>query len=134
MGYVLGLARNKRLQRALGKEMEAARLACERTGETARCFRDFRYRTRKSWSCERRVIGKAEYLPGKANPRFVVTRCQPWRAKRRLVVPSSREAALFSRRALRQRENKVGLRTRRPVIGSQVRSSNELAKLLRSAW
>ncbi|WP_419632084.1 MBL fold metallo-hydrolase, partial [Thiolapillus sp.] len=40
-------------------------------------------------------------------------RCQPWRAKRRLVVPSSREAALFSRRALRQRENKVGLRTRR---------------------
>ncbi|WP_419618078.1 hypothetical protein, partial [Thiolapillus sp.] len=40
--YVLGLARNKRLQRALGKEMEAARLACERTGEAARCFRDFR--------------------------------------------------------------------------------------------
>ena len=36
-------------------------------------------------------------------------RCQPWRAKRRLVDPSSREAALFSRRALRQRENKVGL-------------------------
>ncbi|WP_419596551.1 transposase [Thiolapillus sp.] len=66
-------------------------------------------------------------------PAFI-NRCQPWRAKRRLVVPSSREAALFSRRALRQRENKVGLRTRRPVIGSQVRSSNELAKLLRSAW
>ena len=63
-----------------------------------------------------------------------ISRCQPWRAKRRLVVPSSREAALFSRRALRQRENKVGLRTWRPVIGSQVRSSNELAKLLRSAW
>ena len=61
------------------------------------------------------------------------TRCQPWKAKRRLVDPSSREAALFSRRALRQRENKVGLRTRRPVIGRQVRSSKELAKLLRSA-
>ncbi len=44
------------------------------------------------------------------------SRCQPWRAKRRLVDPSSREAALFSQRALRQRENKVGLRTRRPVI------------------
>ncbi len=65
--------------------------------------------------------------------RTLLARCQPWRAKRRLVDPSSREAALFSRRALRQRENKVGLRTRRPVIGSQVRSSNELAKLLRSA-
>ncbi|WP_374114478.1 transposase [Thiolapillus sp.] len=63
-----------------------------------------------------------------------LNRCQPWRAKRRLVDPSSREAALFSRRALRQRENKVDLRTRRPVIGRQVRSSNELAKLLCSAW
>ncbi len=46
----------------------------------------------------------------------IIGRCQPWRAKRRLVDPSSRETALFSRRALRQRENKVGLRTRRPVI------------------
>ena len=77
VGYVLGLARNKRLERALGKEMEAARVACERTGEAARRFGDFRYRTRKSWSCERRVIGKAEYLPGKANPRFVVTNLSP---------------------------------------------------------
>jgi hypothetical protein len=71
--YVLGQARNKRLQRALGKEMEEARAAHERTGKPARRFRDFRYKTRKSWSRERRVIGKAEYLPNKANPRFVVT-------------------------------------------------------------
>ncbi|MBL3617204.1 MAG: tryptophan 7-halogenase, partial [gamma proteobacterium endosymbiont of Lamellibrachia anaximandri] len=35
-------------------------------------------------------------------------RCQPWRAKRRLVVPGSREAALLTRRALRQRGSKVG--------------------------
>lgn len=73
VGYVLGLARNKRLNRALGREMEQARLAHERTGKAARRFRDLRYRTRKSWSCERRVVGKAEYLPNKANPRFVVT-------------------------------------------------------------
>ena len=71
--YVLGLVRNKRLQRALGKEMEAARAVHERTDKPARRFRDFRYRTRKSWSRERRVVGKAEYLPNKANPRFVVT-------------------------------------------------------------
>lgn len=45
----------------------------QRTGKPARRFRDFRYRTRTSWSRARRVIGKAEYLPGKANPRFVVT-------------------------------------------------------------
>jgi hypothetical protein len=71
--YVLGLARNKRLQRLLGKEMEEARAAQARSGKPARRFRDFGYRTRKSWSRERRVIGKAEYLPGKSNPRFVVT-------------------------------------------------------------
>ncbi len=28
-----------------------------------------------------------------------IQRCQPWRAKRRLVDPSSREAALLTRRA-----------------------------------
>jgi hypothetical protein len=31
------------------------------------------YRTRTSWSRERRVVGKAEYLPRGENPRFVVT-------------------------------------------------------------
>ena len=36
-------------------------------------FKDFRYRTRKSWSCERRVVGKAEYLAKGENPRFIVT-------------------------------------------------------------
>ena len=80
VGYVLGLARNKRLNRALGREMEQARLAHERTGKAARRFRDFRYRTRKSWSRERRVVGKAEYLPNKANPRFVVTKLPAGRA------------------------------------------------------
>lgn len=73
VGYVLGLARNQRLNRAIGREMRLAQIEHERTGRPARRFRDFRYRTRKSWSCERRVVGKAEYLPSKANPRFVVT-------------------------------------------------------------
>ena len=34
---------------------------------------DFVYKTLKSWSCVRRVVGKAEYLSKGANPRFVVT-------------------------------------------------------------
>jgi hypothetical protein len=79
--YVLGLARNKRLQRALGEAMEEARQAHEHSGQPARRFRDFCYRTRKSWSRERRVVGKAEYLPGKANPRFVVTNLTPREAR-----------------------------------------------------
>lgn len=71
--YVLGLARNERLQAEIAAEMAAARELHERTEQPARVYKDFRYRTRTSWSRERRVIGKAEYLPGKANPRFVVT-------------------------------------------------------------
>jgi hypothetical protein len=64
---------SKPIARAIGAELEAAKQEAERTGRSARRFRDFRYRTRKSWSRERRVVGKAEQLRGKANPRFVVT-------------------------------------------------------------
>ena len=48
-------------------------LQFEATGQPARQFEEFTYSTRKSWSRERRVVGKAEWLPGKPNPRFVVT-------------------------------------------------------------
>lgn len=71
--YVLGLARNRRLVRAIGGELAQVRAEVERTGEKARCFRDLRYRTKKSWSRERRVVAKAEQLGDKSNPRFVVT-------------------------------------------------------------
>lgn len=71
--YVLGLAKNSRLKTAIVDEMAAAKVQYEATGEAARVFKDFRYRTRKSWSCERRVIGKAEHLAKGENPRFVVT-------------------------------------------------------------
>jgi hypothetical protein len=73
VGFVFGLARNARLQRALGGEAAQARELFEQSGEAARVFRDFTYRTRKSWSCQRRVIGKAEHLAKGANPRFIVT-------------------------------------------------------------
>src|SRR5208283_5231571 len=71
--YVLGLARNARLEAAIEAELSQARGLCETTGTPARVYKDFRYRTHKTWSRERRVVGKAEHLPGKANPRFVVT-------------------------------------------------------------
>ena len=55
--------------------MEASRKQCESSGESARHFRSFSYRTLKSWSRERRVVAKAEYLTGSRgyNARFVVT-------------------------------------------------------------
>jgi hypothetical protein len=45
----------------------------EETGQAARVFRELRYQTRETWTRERRVVGKAEYLSKGANPRFVVT-------------------------------------------------------------
>jgi hypothetical protein len=71
--YILGLARNQRLRRVLGKPMHQAQQEHKRTGQAARVFADFSYRTRKSWSRQRRVVGKAEYLDKGENPRFVVT-------------------------------------------------------------
>jgi hypothetical protein len=76
--YVLGLARNPRLVTAIAAELDLARGDAARTGEPARRFKDFHYRTLDSWSHERRVVGKAEQLVGSggdtsANPRFVVT-------------------------------------------------------------
>ena len=53
--------------------MVQAQAQCQASGQPARVFADFGYRTRKSWSRERRVVGKAEHLPAGPNPRFVVT-------------------------------------------------------------
>jgi Transposase DDE domain group 1 len=71
--YVLGLAKNSRLRRQLRRAMGQARQQFRQSGQGARVFSEFSYRTRKSWSRRRRVIGKAEYLAKGENPRFVVT-------------------------------------------------------------
>jgi len=73
MDYVLGLAKNRRLNKEIEAEMAQAQQLHKATEKPARVFKDFGYRTRKSWSCQRRVVGKAEYLVKGANPRFVVT-------------------------------------------------------------
>ena len=70
---MIGLAKNGRLTRILGAELHQARLQFEATQQPARVFKDFAYRTKKSWSRERRVVGKAEHLAKGANPRYVVT-------------------------------------------------------------
>jgi hypothetical protein len=71
--YVFGLAKNSRLKEEIESELEAAREEFTKTGQPARRFRDFLYRTRQSWSRSRRVVGKAEYLAKGSNPRFIVT-------------------------------------------------------------
>ena len=71
--FVLGLARNSRLMEVIAPEMGLARWLCRLRRAPQRLFRDFRYRTLNSWGRERRVVGKAEWLTGGPNPRFVVT-------------------------------------------------------------
>ena len=71
--YIFGLARNPRLLEAIVTQMKKAMKRYAKTGQPARVYRDFRYKTLKTWSRRRRVVGKAEYLPKGRNPRFVVT-------------------------------------------------------------
>jgi hypothetical protein len=71
--YVFGLARNQRLHRIVGAQMHQAQLLHQTTGNAARVFAEFDYRTHKSWSRSRRVVAKAEYLDKGENPRFIVT-------------------------------------------------------------
>jgi len=71
--YVFGLAKNNRLRKTILAESAKAREQYEATQEPARVFKDFRYQTLTSWSCERRVVGKAEHLLKGQNPRFIVT-------------------------------------------------------------
>jgi hypothetical protein len=98
--FVFGLAKNKRLTRILGAELHAAQQAFAASGQAARVFKDFTYRTRKSWGRERRVVGKAEHLAKGANPRFVVT-----------SLPTEREPAqeLYEKRycARGEMENRI---------------------------
>lgn len=71
--FVLGLARNARLLKSLGPTLARARERAALCGGRTRQFTEFDYRTLESWSRERRVVGKAEILGDKDNPRFVVT-------------------------------------------------------------
>ena len=65
--FLFGLAQNSRLVGEIA-ELTAAQEQSQRTEKPARRFKDFCWRTRNSWSRERRVVGKAEWTAGKANP------------------------------------------------------------------
>lgn len=71
--FVFGLAGNQRLAKEVEWHLAQAGAESRRTGQPARRFNDFYYATLKTWSCRRRVIGKAEWTEGEANPRFIVT-------------------------------------------------------------
>ena len=71
--FIFGLARNARLAGAIEAELAEAREESQATSQPARRFKELIWSTRKSWSRKRRVIAKAEWTKGEANPRFIVT-------------------------------------------------------------
>jgi hypothetical protein len=72
IGYIVGLAKNKRLN-ALTASLQGEAAACfANTGQKIRWFTDIQYAAR-SWDRARRVIAKIEYSSHGVNPRYVVT-------------------------------------------------------------
>jgi hypothetical protein len=71
--FLFGLAKNARLNAEIEAELAAAQEQSRQTEKPARRFKDFTWRTLKSWNRSRRVVAKAEWTGDKANPRFVVT-------------------------------------------------------------
>jgi hypothetical protein len=76
VNYIIGLARNSRLEEQLAPSQQQAKEAFLADRQPHRVFAEFEYAA-KSWDRTRRIIAKAEHLPGgddgKANPRYVVT-------------------------------------------------------------
>ena len=84
--YVLGLARNSRLEDSVAPWLANARARQTATGKPARIFGEFVYQTVSgTWSRARRVVAKAEVLGDKENPRFVVTSLRGRRWGRRAL-------------------------------------------------
>ena len=71
--FLFGLAKTERLIAEIETELDLAAAKSRRSGKPERRFKDFMWTTRASWSRRRRVVAKAEWTQGEANPRFVVT-------------------------------------------------------------
>ena len=70
--YIVGLARNARLEALLAPTLTEAEAEFKTTQTKVRKFAELSYAA-KSWDQERRVIGKAEHTAKGANPRFILT-------------------------------------------------------------
>jgi hypothetical protein len=72
VGYIVGIAQNKRLNRRTAPIRCDAEACFNELGTKVRWFTDFHYGAR-SWDHPRRVIAKIEHTAKGANPRYVVT-------------------------------------------------------------
>jgi hypothetical protein len=72
LGFVLGLARNNRLQTLSTPVQMDAALKYGFEGDGCREFGEFRYKA-QTWTNRYRVVTKAEITRGELNPRYIVT-------------------------------------------------------------
>ena len=90
--YIVGIARNKRLNALAQPLLIQAKEAFEHSGDKQRLFDQFFYAA-GTWDKRRRVIVKAEHTARGSNPRYVVTNL------------TGSPAALIRRRVLRPRRH-----------------------------
>lgn len=72
VGYIIGIAKNKRLLAFAQESIDEAKRLFEQTGEKQRIFKNLNYAA-DTWNIARRIIAKAEHTAEGSNPRFVVT-------------------------------------------------------------
>jgi hypothetical protein len=72
VGYVIGMARNKRLEKLVAQQEAQLRADWQASHVKQRAIGELRYAA-QSWKRERRLLSRLEYGPQGNNPRFVVT-------------------------------------------------------------
>lgn len=72
VGYLIGVARNARLHKAVEGWERLMQARLEQTGQKQRLIREIDYQA-DSWACARRVITRLEFGTQGNNPRFIVT-------------------------------------------------------------
>jgi hypothetical protein len=72
VGYIVGIAKNKRLDASIKPLLGEAADCFDEWGTKVRWFADIHYAA-KSWDHPRRVIAKIEHTDKGSNPRYVVT-------------------------------------------------------------
>lgn len=72
VGYLIGVARNARLHKAVEGWERLMQVRFEATQQKQRLIREIEYQA-ESWACPRRVITRLEFGTQGNNPRFVVT-------------------------------------------------------------
>ncbi len=119
--FLFGLAGNVRLVAEIATERLVATKS-RRTGQPERRFKSFMWMTRRSWSRRRRIVAKAEWTKGEANPRFVVI-CGETSARQKVYC------------ARGEMENRISTipTSRRPPAAPSVSSCSKLARSCASA-